>query len=120
MSKHRTGKIEGYTSTRLPLRLVFYEQFPSREEALACERQIKGWNRKKEALIQGDWAEVSRLARRDHASRPSELVVSKAHAATAACEKSPSTLRLGSGQTLPRRAFSPELVEGSGRTGSKR
>ena len=65
LSKHRSGEIEGYTSTRLPVRLVFSEQFPTREEALACELQIKGWTRKKkEALMRGDWTEVSRLAHR--------------------------------------------------------
>ena len=64
IAKHKTGEIEGYTSTRLPVMLVFSEDFPTREEALACERQIKGWSRnKKEALMRGDWAEVSRLAR---------------------------------------------------------
>jgi predicted GIY-YIG superfamily endonuclease len=37
--------------------LVFSEEFASREEALACERKIKGWSRKKkEALMRGDWA----------------------------------------------------------------
>jgi len=72
IAKHKTGEIEGYTSTRLPVRLVFSEQFPTREEALTCERQIKGWGRKKkEALMRGDWAELSRLARRGHPSRAS-------------------------------------------------
>ena len=68
IAKHQAGEIEGYTSTRLPVKLLFSEEFPTREEALACERQIKGWSRrKKEALMRGEWAEVSRLARR---SRP--------------------------------------------------
>jgi len=67
ISKHQTGEIEGYTSSRLPVRLLFSEEFSTREEALACERQIKGWNRrKKEALMRRDWAELSRLARRGH------------------------------------------------------
>jgi putative endonuclease len=65
LGKHETGEFVGYTSARLPVRLVFSEQFPTREEALTCERQIKGWSRKKkEALMRGDWAEVSRLAHR--------------------------------------------------------
>jgi predicted GIY-YIG superfamily endonuclease len=43
--------------------------FDTREEALACEQQIKGWSRnKKEALIRGDWEEISRLARKHHTS----------------------------------------------------
>src|ERR1043166_10287797 len=70
--EHESGAIEGYTSTRLPVKLVFSEQFTTREEALSCERQIKGWSRKKkEALIRGDWVEVSRLARHRHPSRTS-------------------------------------------------
>jgi len=61
--EHETGEIEGYTSTRLPVTLVFADEFPTREEALAGERRIKGWSRKKkEAIMRGDWAEVSRLA----------------------------------------------------------
>jgi predicted GIY-YIG superfamily endonuclease len=42
---------------------VWSEAFATREEALAAERQIKGWNRaKKEALIREDWREIQRLA----------------------------------------------------------
>jgi len=65
IAEHQAGEIEGYTSTKLPVTLVFSQEFPSREEALVCERQIKGWSRKKkEALMQGNWAELSRLAHR--------------------------------------------------------
>lgn len=64
IAEHQAGEIEGYTSSRLPVTLVFSEEFSSREEALSHERQIKGWSRrKKEALMRRDWAEVSRLAR---------------------------------------------------------
>ncbi|MBI2851996.1 MAG: GIY-YIG nuclease family protein [Chloroflexi bacterium] len=63
MAKHQSGEIKGYTATRLPIKLLFSQDFPTRAEALACERQVKGWRRsKKEALIRGDWDEVSRLA----------------------------------------------------------
>lgn len=63
IAEHQSGEVEGYTSTRLPVVVVFSQEFPSREEAKACERQIKGWSRgKKEALIRGDWAGVFRLA----------------------------------------------------------
>lgn len=65
IAQHIAGEIEGcYTFKRRPLSLVFSQEFPTREEALASERQIKGWSRKKkEAMIKGDWAEVSRLAK---------------------------------------------------------
>ena len=54
-----------YTATRLPVKLLYSDQFPSRMEALAAERQIKGWSRKKkEALINGDWDAISHHAKR--------------------------------------------------------
>jgi predicted GIY-YIG superfamily endonuclease len=62
---HKSGEITGYTSSKLPIKLVFSEEFPSREEALVSERRIKGWSRKKkEALIKGNWNEISKLAQR--------------------------------------------------------
>jgi putative endonuclease len=62
--QHNTGAIPTcYTFMRRPLALVFSQDFATREEALAAEQQIKGWSRKKkEAMIQGNWIEVSRLA----------------------------------------------------------
>jgi len=64
VAQHNSGQVEGYTTTRLPVRLIFSQQFATRQEALACERQIKGWTRKKkEALARREWAEITRLAR---------------------------------------------------------
>lgn len=64
LAQHVAGEIPGYTATRRPVTLVFSQEVATREEALASERQIKGWSRaKKEAMMSGDWAEVSRLAR---------------------------------------------------------
>ena len=64
IGEHTTGACGGYTATRRPVELVFSQPCPTRIEAIAFERQIKGWSRaKKEALIRGDWAEISRLAR---------------------------------------------------------
>ena len=38
--------------------------FPTREDALTCERQIKGWARaKKEALMKGNWTRIQALSR---------------------------------------------------------
>jgi putative endonuclease len=83
IGKHKLGLIEGYTSIRLPVRMVFSEHFATREEALASERQIKGWSRKKkEALMRNDWAEVSRLARQGHGSSCMQLIQSVVHPST--------------------------------------
>jgi predicted GIY-YIG superfamily endonuclease len=62
--QHESGVLGGYTKNRRPVRLVYSQEFPTRDEAFAAERQIKGWGRKKkEALIRGDWEELRRLAR---------------------------------------------------------
>lgn len=68
IQEHHMGWISKcYTFQRRPLQLVFSEEFQTREEALASEKQIKGWSRKKkEAMMKGNWAEVSRLARSAH------------------------------------------------------
>lgn len=65
IAQHNAGAFPGcYTFNRRPLHMVFTQDFPTREEALAMERRVKGWSRaKKNALIKGDWAEISRLAR---------------------------------------------------------
>jgi putative endonuclease len=73
MAQHQCGQMRGYTSTRLPVKLVWCDEFPSRYEALQAERQIKGWGRaKKMALIRSDWSLISQLARnRDEKERAS-------------------------------------------------
>ena len=61
LAAHRIGTFRGYTYSRRPVRLVFQQEFGSRDEAFVAERQIKGWSRrKKEALIRGDWSSLRR------------------------------------------------------------
>lgn len=65
LDEHMSGNIEGYTSKRLPVELVFCEEFERIVDAIQAERQIKGWSRaKKEALMNGDFKLISKLARR--------------------------------------------------------
>jgi predicted GIY-YIG superfamily endonuclease len=67
MRCHDAGRVDSYTASRRPLKLVFAEEFESRYEALAMERKLKGWSRaKKVAYIAGDWVAVSRLAKGKH------------------------------------------------------
>ncbi len=63
--EHQTGVFPGYTSRRRPVELVFATEFRRFDEAIAFERQVKGWSRaKKEALIRGDFDALHDLARR--------------------------------------------------------
>ena len=64
MAQHNDGTLVGYTSQRRPVELVYSQTLSTREEAFACERQIKGWSRrKKEALMREDWEALSRHSR---------------------------------------------------------
>jgi putative endonuclease len=50
--------------------LVWSEHFDRITDAIAAERQVKGWSRaKKQALINGDWDRVQLLSKR-RAGRP--------------------------------------------------
>jgi len=72
LSEHHEGASDSYTSRLRPVDLIWSDEFPSRYEALVRERQIKGWSRaKKEALINENWDEISRLARSSAKKRPS-------------------------------------------------
>ena len=60
------GTFDGYTSTRLPVKLVFSCEMPTMFEAFLRERQIKGWaRRKKEALINGEWDKLIEYSKSD-------------------------------------------------------
>jgi putative endonuclease len=64
VSEHNLGVFEGYTKSRRPVTLVFSERFDRITDAIAFERQVKGWSRaKKEALIRRDWAALRGLAK---------------------------------------------------------
>ena len=67
LAEHNEGQFGGYTVSRRPVRLVFAQHFDQITDAIAAERQIKGWSRaKKEALIAGDWSRIALLGRRRH------------------------------------------------------
>ena len=67
--EHNNDPNDSYTARRRPVTLVFQEVYDRLTDAIARERQIKGWSRrKKEALIRGDYEALPDLS-----SRPSRL-----------------------------------------------
>lgn len=57
---HNEGHGGSYTAKRRPVRIVYAEQYSSRDEASRRERQIKRWSsRKKELLVSGDLTTLS-------------------------------------------------------------
>ncbi len=64
IAQHQAGAFDGYTARRRPVALVFHQYFDRIEDAVAAERQVKGWRREKKALIRGDFAALPGLSRR--------------------------------------------------------
>lgn len=65
IAEHNSGHFGGYTATRRPVTLVYSQWFDQITDAIAAERQVKGWSRaKKEALMRGDFEALRVLARR--------------------------------------------------------
>jgi putative endonuclease len=61
VAQHDSDAFGGYTARLRPVTLAFHQEFDRITDAIATERQIKGWRQaKKEALIRGD-AEALRL-----------------------------------------------------------
>ena len=62
--EHQSGLIEGFTQKYNVHKLVWYESCGDVKDAIAREKQLKGWVRsKKEALIRQmnpDWKDLSR------------------------------------------------------------
>jgi len=55
IAEHNAGVFGGYTAKRRPVDLAYSQSFENITDAIAAERQMKGWRReKKEALIRGD------------------------------------------------------------------
>jgi putative endonuclease len=65
VGQHQGGEGGDYTRRRRPVTLVWTESFVVITDAIACERQLKGWSRaKKEALIASNWTAISALSKR--------------------------------------------------------
>ena len=47
IAEHNDGTFGGFTASRRPVVLVYSEAFDNITDAIAAERQIKGWSRAK-------------------------------------------------------------------------
>jgi putative endonuclease len=64
--EHQTGQNrDSYTYSRRPVKLVFYAEFTDVNLAIASEKQIKKWSRKKKlALINNEFEKLPNLAKK--------------------------------------------------------
>jgi len=63
LAQHQLGEGANHTKKRLPVRLVYFEEFNRIDEAFYREKQVQGWSRrKKEALINRKFELLPELA----------------------------------------------------------
>ena len=59
LAEHERGEGANYTADRLPIELIYYEEYDRIDDAFYREKQIQGWTRKKkELLMQGKLEEL--------------------------------------------------------------
>ena len=65
LQQHQAGIGAIYTSKRLPVQLIYYEEYDKIDDAFYREKQIQGWSRdKKDALIKGNEKLLPELAKK--------------------------------------------------------
>ncbi|MDR7254518.1 putative endonuclease [Nocardioides sp. BE266] len=68
--QHQIGEGSTYTRDRLPVELVWYEEYGRISHAFAREKQIQNWGRAKRlALIDGNYEGLPALAKKDFSKR---------------------------------------------------
>ena len=63
LEQHQCGEGANHTKKRLPVKLVYFEEYNRIDTAFYREKQVQGWNRKKKkALIEGHHKTLPELA----------------------------------------------------------
>jgi putative endonuclease len=63
--QHQQGLGAMYTSRRLPVKLVYCEEYQKIAEAFAREKQIQGWSHaKRKALIESNFQKLPALSKK--------------------------------------------------------
>jgi putative endonuclease len=64
LEQHQNGEGANYTRKRLPVKLIYWEEFDRIDDAFYREKQVQGWSRKKKmALIAEDDSLLQELAK---------------------------------------------------------
>ena len=65
IAQHNEGEGAGYTKTRLPVHLLYFEQFDRVDDAYRREKQVQGWSRAKRiALATGHLESLPALSKK--------------------------------------------------------
>ncbi len=109
LQQHQNGEGANHTKKRLPVELVYYEEFQRIDEAFNREKQVQGWSRKKkEALIENRLEDLPFLSR-NYTEYPPAVVSTSSTTDTT----SSTTTKLPEPEPLP------EPVEGNNKNNQK-
>jgi putative endonuclease len=68
--EHQNMQGANYTKKRLPVKLVYYEEYARIDEAFYREKQVQSWSkRKKEALVKGQPDLLPPFAKKDFSKK---------------------------------------------------
>lgn len=71
LAQHQAGQGARYTARRLPVELVYYEEYEHVSDAYRREKQVQNWGRaKREALINGKPELLPTLAKKKFSKKP--------------------------------------------------
>ena len=63
IKQHNKGEGANHTKNRLPVKLVYFEEYLRIDNAFYREKQVQGWSRKKKAaLINGNFDDLPSIA----------------------------------------------------------
>ncbi|MGL4257009.1 MAG: GIY-YIG nuclease family protein [Microbacterium sp.] len=70
LAQHGDGEGSLYTMNRLPVRLIYFEEFDRVDDAYRREKQVQGWSRAKRlALVKEQLEKLPQLSRKDFGTR---------------------------------------------------
>jgi putative endonuclease len=55
LEEHNNREGAKYTKTRLPVKLIHFEEYPDKSSACKREIEVKGWRREKKETLVGDF-----------------------------------------------------------------
>ncbi len=119
--EHQQGLGANFTKKRLPVKLVYMEEYDRIDEAFAREKQVQGWRReKKEALIRRDYGNLPMLASTSSpsASSPSASSGSTTNSTSSPSASSPSINSGGATNSTSSPSASSPSINSGGATNS--
>lgn len=74
LAEHNIGFGANYTKKRLPVKLIYFEEFQFIHEAFYREKQIQNWSHsKKEALVKGEKEKLIELSKNTRSRNKKKL-----------------------------------------------